>query len=168
MTKLDVFVSELSLFSDAPILALYEMEKKIHFVNNDVDLETGVIFDEMLYFLLTDLNYGYEGYLKRLNMDDDLELIKDIIAFDCSSKSKMELHQRIQKIKVDIEMGEYNNVVSNKLKTYLYSGMSLIDDDYISHLVKHLISVDKFEVDFLVALITKRIKGRKKNILKIS
>jgi len=167
MTRLDTLVEELDRFSNDPVKKLYEMGKDIYLINNDIEYETEIVFDEILYFFLTDLEYGYEGYLKKLDMNDELELLKDMIAFDCSKNSKIELSQRVQSLKIDVEMDKYNNIISKKLKTYIYSAMSLIDERYIKALITHLIDEEKIDIDFISNLINVRVKGRKKVILKI-
>ena len=166
-TRMDKFIEKLNTLSDAPIKSLYEMGKDMYLNNTDPILETETVYNELLYFILTDLEHGYESVLKRLEMNNDIELIKDIIAFDCSKNAKIELKDRVGNINTDIEMEVHNTFISKKLKTFVYSSMSLMDDRYIDFLVEHLVNVERIDIDFLANFINQKVKGRRRVILKV-
>lgn len=167
MSKLDIFVSEINKYSDNPINGLYEFNKNFYLKNNDVEKDTNIIYDEVLYFLLTDLEFGYEFHLKKYDLIDELETYKDIIAYDCSKNTKSDILKMCQKIKFSIENDEYPLPTKKKLNIFINSAMSLLDDRYIINLVENLINEDNLDVDFLFSIVNQRLKEKRKVILKL-
>ncbi len=169
MTCLDDMVDTLQDYSSNPIKKTYNDFKEMYLSQNkDIESDLKTIYDEILYFFLTDLQYGNEGFLLNLNYYDELELFKDVVAIDISKKARIELAQKSQSMLIDITMKSYPEEISNKIKRFVYSAASIQDQRYSSILTKHMIEEEKINVEFIASLILKKIPEKKNIILKIS
>lgn len=168
MTRLDIFIDKLDSLSTEPIKEAYKSIQKVFLnENNDIESDLQEVYYELLYFILTDLEYGYETYLKRLELEKELELIKDIIAYDCSQNTRIELNNIVKNLKVEIDLEMYNPIIASKIKTFIFSGTSLIDDRYAANLAEHLVNCEQVDIDFISSFIFKRIEKKRRTILKL-
>lgn len=168
MTRLDIFIDKLDSLSKEPIKEAYKsIQKAFLNENNDIESDLQEVYYELLYFILTDLEYGYETYLKRLELEKELELIKDIIAYDCSQNARIELNIIVKNLKVEIDMETYNPIIASKIKTFIFSGTSLNDDRYAANLAEHLVNCEQIDIDFISSFIFKRIEKKRRTILKL-
>lgn len=165
--KLDLIVRKLDDISDKPIFKVYEQTKNNYLEKNNESIDLGVVYDEMMYYLLTDLKDGCEKWVKHSGYKDEIELLKDVIAVDVSERTKIELSNKVQDLnmKIIMESKNMNPVIFNNLQRFVYMGFSYIDERYSEYLIDHLIKKEDFNPDDIIRFINKRLMNRKTNIL---
>lgn len=96
--KIDIFVSAIDKISSKPIEKIYLLTKESYLKDVDIDNALGEVYDELMYFLITDLKFGCEKYVFQSGYSKELDLLKDVIAIDISNKSRADLISKMKEI----------------------------------------------------------------------
>lgn len=167
ITRLDNFVNYLDKKSKKPIRKIFDMTTKAYLVEEKEEEIKEVVYNELLYYYLTDLMEGVQMSVQIEGFDDELEHLKDIIGFNTSSTVILKLANKIQNVLIHTESRLKNDPIKyNHLKRFVFMGMSYHDERYIGMLVDHLIQ-EGIDEDNLISRINKCIMRHELKTLKI-
>lgn len=168
-TRLDIFVKKLNSLSENPIEKAYEITKKAYYSERNVEDKCEMIYNEILYYYLTDFFNGCEINVVKENYNEELEHLKDVISFEGSKSVISNLSKKAQNINIEIETKKYNinYKVKNHLKRFVFMCFSFHDKRYIDFLVEHMVKEEGIDPDVLLREINTRLMKNEDKILKI-
>lgn len=165
--KLDLFINELSQYSTSPIKNAYNMTVDAYLSEDKQELVKEDIYNQLLYYYLTDLMDGCEVTLLMHEFEQELELIKDIISFCKSNSVIMELIQKVQFMRVKISKLNISENTKQHFDRFILMAFSLHDKKYIKEFVHHLVKIEEKEPDELLRFINQRVMQEETKILKL-
>lgn len=168
VSKLDIFVDKLDSLSDKPIKKIYNMTKESYLnKNNELD-KTDLVYNEIIYYYLTDAIEGCEFTVIVQQYQEELEHLKDVIGFEGSRTVISELSKKAQNINIEIATKKKNEDEKTKsdLNRFVLMCFSFQDNRYIDLLVEHFVVKEKIEPDLLIQNINKRIMKSEDKILR--
>lgn len=165
--KLDIFINELSQYSESPIKNAYNMTADIYLTEDRRDLVKEDIYNQILYYYLTDLIDGCEVTLLIHDFKDEVEHIKDVISFCKSNSVILELIQKVQLMRVKVTKLKLSSNEKFHIDRFILMAFSLHNKKYIEDFVHHLIKIENINPDDVLRFINQRIIQEEKKILKI-
>ena len=169
-TKLDIFVDKLDSLSAQPIKEIFNTTREIYIDKDKLLDKSDLIFHEFLYFYLNDPIEGCEFNVLFSGYEDEIELLKCVIAISSEKKTISELVNSAQKIRMNIIKLHKRDKeeVLNHLNRFVFMCFCFDDERYIDYLVEHLVKTEKISPDNLIHRINTRVMKNENVILKIS
>lgn len=166
MVKIEYFIEELNKRSNKPIKNVFNMTLK-GYINDEKEIKEkklATIYDETMYYYLTDFMDGIEDTVLLYGYEKELNLLKDVIAIDSSEKSKKTLVEYAKNIRLKINDVSVDD--KNAIERFVWMLMSYSDERAINKLVENLLK-SGLEDDNIIQFVNKRIIANKTNILKL-
>lgn len=169
-TKLDIFVDKLDSLSDKPIKKIFNTTRELYIDQDKLLDKSDLIFNEFLYFYLNDPIDGCEFNVLFSGYEDEVELLRDVIAISSEKKTIAELVKGAQKIRMNIVKlhKRDDEKILNHLNRFVFMCFCFDDERYIDYLVEHFVKTEKISPDDLIHKINTRVMKNENVVLKIN
>lgn len=166
-TRLDTLVNYLDKKSKKPVRKIFDMTVKGYLVEDKIDEIKEAVYNEILFYYLTDLIDGCQMSVIIEDFSNELEHLKDVIGFNTSSSVVLSLAESMQPVLIYAESRLKNDKIKyNHIKRFVYMGLSYHDSRYIEMLAEQFLQ-EGIDEDKLISVINRFIIRNEVKVLKL-